>query len=79
MSPDEYEDDGDEFYEDDLDRDDRSEFAEPGGNSSLYAASRRNPRIYSCPTCGRKNQLTPRDVAQHHQCNYCADAQERGF
>ena len=28
------------------------EFADPGGKSALRAATRDNPRIYPCPTCG---------------------------
>jgi hypothetical protein len=51
-------------------------FAEPGGRSSLRAASRSNPRNLPCPTCGRKNTLTPADVAKGYQCNGCADAAE---
>ena len=57
----------------------RLEFADPGGNSALRAASKTNPRNLPCPTCGRENMLTPKDVALHYQCDYCADALEGGF
>ena len=56
----------------------RSMFADPGGNSALRSASRRNPRNLPCPTCGRANVLTPADVARGYQCNACADRDERG-
>jgi hypothetical protein len=56
-----------------------SDFAEPGGNSALRAATRRNPRNKPCPTCGTANVLTPKDVALHYQCNACADRDEGGF
>ena len=59
--------------------DDRSEFADPGGRSALRAASKRNPRNLSCPTCGRENALTPADAARGYQCNRCADAEEGCF
>jgi hypothetical protein len=54
-------------------------FADPGGNSALRAASKRNPRNKPCPTCGQKNVLTPEDVALGYQCNRCADKAERGL
>lgn len=60
------------------DEDDRSDFADPGGRSALRAATKRNPRNRPCPTCGRKNVLTPKDVALGYQCDACADAAERG-
>lgn len=73
----------DEFEIDDrFDEDgefDRSNFADPGGNSALRAATPSNPRIYPCPTCDRKNMLTPADIARHYQCDYCADDAERGY
>lgn len=56
----------------------RDDFAEPGGRSALRAASRSNPRNRPCPTCGKKNRLTPRDVALGYQCDACADQCERG-
>ena len=54
----------------------RSEFADPGGNSALRAASRRNPRNLPCPTCGTENVLTPADRARGYQCDSCADRDE---
>lgn len=53
-------------------------FADPGGNSALRRASKSNPRIYPCPTCGRKNALTLKDKQLRYQCNACADRDERG-
>jgi len=53
-------------------------FADPGGNSALRAATRGNPRIHPCPTCGRPNMLTPIDVQRGYQCDRCADMAERG-
>jgi hypothetical protein len=58
------------------DGDDRSMFADPGGNSALRAASKRNPRNLPCPTCGEPNRLTPADVARGYQCDSCADRAE---
>jgi hypothetical protein len=58
--------------------DDRLDFADPGGRSALRAASKRNPKNKPCPTCGRKNVLTPKDVALGYQCDACADQEERG-
>jgi len=56
--------------------DDEIEFADPGGRSALRAATPSNPRIYPCPTCGRENVLTGKDVALGYQCDYCADVAE---
>ena len=53
-------------------------YADPGGRSALRAASRRNPRVHPCPTCGTPDVLTPADVARGYQCDSCADAAERG-
>ena len=67
--------------EDDYDRDDyddRIHFADPGGNSALRAASKKNPRNRKCPNCGAKNRLTPEDVRLGYQCDECADRAERG-
>jgi hypothetical protein len=64
------------MYDDDYD--DRSEFADPGGNSALRAATKSNPRNLPCPTCERPNMLTPADRARGYQCDRCADQQERG-
>jgi len=55
-----------------------SQFADPGGNSALRAASRRNPRNLPCPSCKRPNRLTPADKARGYQCNACADRDEGG-
>lgn len=54
------------------------DFADPGGNSALRRAYKGNPRNLPCPTCGRKNRLTPADVARGYQCDACADQAERG-
>lgn len=43
------------YHEEDYPDDDRSEFADPGGRSSLRAASTKNPRNLPCPNCKRKN------------------------
>lgn len=64
------------LYEDEID--DYSDFADPGGRSALRAATRSNPRNLPCPTCGRKNTLTPKDRALGYQCDRCADLAERG-
>ena len=66
-------------YEPDYDSCDEFGFADPGGKSALRAASKRNPRNKSCPNCGRKNVLTPADVARGYQCDSCADAAENGW
>lgn len=56
--------------------DDRSDFADPGGRSALRAASRTNPRVYSCPTCKAPRVLTRKDKELGYQCNRCADKAE---
>ena len=61
---------------DDFDDDDRSMFQNPGGNSALRKATKRNPRNLPCPNCGRANMLTPEDKRHGYQCDYCADAAE---
>lgn len=53
-------------------------FADPGGNSSLRAATPNNPRDRPCPTCKAENVLTRIDVMRGYQCNRCADRAERG-
>jgi hypothetical protein len=63
-------------YDDDYDGPD---FADPGGNSALRAATKSNPRNLPCPNCGKKNRLTPADRAQGYQCDSCADRAERGW
>ena len=65
-----------DYYAED---EDRQEFADPGGRSALRVAGRGNPRNRSCPTCKRRNVLTPRDVAKGYQCNSCADRAEMGM
>jgi len=57
---------------------DLDEFADPGGNSALRAASKSNPRNLPCPTCKRPNRLTPKDRALGYQCDSCADMAEMG-
>jgi len=53
-----------------------ADFADPGGNSALRAEGPGNRRNKSCPTCKRKNVLTPADIRRGYQCNACADAAE---
>lgn len=52
------------------------DFEDPGGRSSLRAATPDNPRIYPCPTCGEPNVLTLKDVRLGYQCDRCADKAE---
>ena len=83
-----HEDDDAEHDEDDSDYgdprdyddqdDDRSHFADPGGNSALRAATPDNPRDHACPTCGHPNRLTTADVDRGYQCDKCADSAETG-
>ena len=64
----------------DIDDDDRRiEFADPGGNSALRAATPTNPRNLPCPNCEKPNRLTPADRARGYQCDTCADKAERGI
>jgi hypothetical protein len=63
---------------DGYDGEDYCDFADPGGNSALRAATPSNPRNLPCPTCGGKNRLTPKDRALGYQCDACADQAERG-
>ena len=51
-------------------------FAEPGGNSALHPASKRNPRNLPCPTCGTPNVLTAADRRKGYCCDVCADRAE---
>lgn len=69
-----------DFDDDDFDDDevDNMDFAEPGSNSALRAATPNNPRDRPCPTCHAPNRLTPKDVALGYQCNSCADRAEGG-
>lgn len=83
-NPHDFEDDDlwDDFEDDedngDFDEDDEIQFKDPGGNSSLRAASETNPRNLPCPNCGTANCLTPADRAQGYVCDPCADRAERG-
>jgi predicted RNA-binding Zn-ribbon protein involved in translation (DUF1610 family) len=65
------------MYDEDDDRDE-PQFADPGGNSALRAATKNNPRNLPCPNCGKKNRLTRADRARGYQCDECADRLERG-
>jgi ribosomal protein L37AE/L43A len=55
---------------------DRLDFADPGGQSALRAASKNNPRNLPCPTCHAPNRLTRRDKRMGYQCDNCADLAE---
>lgn len=68
----------DDYYDDYYYNEDYCDFAEPGSNSALRAATPDNPRNLPCPTCGEPNRLTPKDVALGYQCNACANMLERG-
>ena len=57
---------------------DGCDFADPGGNSALRAATASNPRNLPCPTCRKPNRLTPADRARGYQCDPCADRAEGG-
>jgi len=68
------------YFHDEDDHDDFViDFADPGGNSALRAATPSNPRNLPCPTCGSENRLTPADKALGYQCDTCADLAERGW
>lgn len=67
--------DGDDLIDDDYDID----FADPGGNSALRAATKDNPRNLPCPDCGTENVLTPKDRELGYCCNRCADRNEGGW
>ena len=67
------------YYEEDYGEDDDIDFADPGGESALRAATPDNPRDKPCPTCHWPNMLTRRDVAFGYQCDSCAKAMERGW
>lgn len=49
-------------------------FRDPGGRSSLHPGK----RIHPCPTCGKRNALTPQDTRKGYQCDRCADQAESG-
>ena len=74
----EFGDEEDEEDDFDPDEDEDDDFADPGGTSALRAATADNPRDQPCPTCGKENRLTPKDVALGYQCDACADRDE-GF
>ena len=57
---------------------DDCDFADPGGRSSLRAASRGNPRNLPCPTCKEPDMLTAADKRLGYQCDSCADRAECG-
>jgi hypothetical protein len=63
---------------DNLDASPMNDFAQPGGNSALRAASVRNPRIFPCPDCETPDVLTAADKALGYCCDRCADRKERG-
>jgi hypothetical protein len=71
--------DNDYYDADDFADNDYTDFADPGGNSALRAASARNPRNLPCPTCGEPDRLTPADRARGYQCDTCADNAEGGY
>ena len=48
------------------------DFYDPGGRSAL----RRGNRKFPCPTCGKENALTQKDVRLGYQCDECADRAE---
>jgi DNA-directed RNA polymerase subunit RPC12/RpoP len=54
----------------------RYDFQDPYGRSALRRATKSNPRIYPCPTCGKPNKLTKKDVDLGYQCDECADRDE---
>jgi hypothetical protein len=68
------------YDEDDrYDREDMFErFADPYGESALYASGKDNPRNLPCPTCKWPNRLTRKDRQAGYQCDSCANAMERG-
>lgn len=67
------------YFDYDDPRDDCCDFADPGGQSALRAATKGNPRNRSCTTCGRKNVLTRKDVELGYQCDRCANRAEQGL
>ena len=77
MYDDDYDFSNEDFDACDLD-DDRSDFADPFGNSALRAATKNNPRNLPCPDCGKENVLTPKDRNLGYCCDHCADRKESG-
>ena len=61
------------------DEDFAGDFADPGGRSALRAATKGNPRNLPCPSCKKKNKLTPKDRELGYQCDACADRDEGGY
>ena len=59
--------------------DDDIQFADPGGNSALRAATPNNPRNLPCPQCGAPDVLTPEDRVCGYVCDRCADRAEVGL
>jgi hypothetical protein len=77
---DDYEYDRDHYYDErNEELYDSLDFADPGGESALRAASPTNPRNLPCPTCKEPNKLTPKDRALGYQCDACARSDEMGF
>lgn len=64
---------------DDWEDDDRSDFADPGGESSLRAETSSNPRNLPCGQCGAANRLTPKDKHHGYVCDSCARQNEQGW
>ena len=54
-------------------------FADPGGDSALYAESKDNPRNLPCGNCGEPNRLTRMDKKAGYQCDTCAKKAEMGY
>ena len=71
-------DDDEERDPEERDEDFDDDFADPGGKSSLRAASESNPRNLPCPQCEKPNRLTPADRRHGYRCDECADRTERG-
>lgn len=71
-----YDDPEEDLFDPEEDLIDGVGFADPGGNSSLRAATPDNPRNLPCPTCGAPNRLTQFDRAAGYQCDRCADIAE---
>lgn len=76
---DDWDGDSEDFVDYDPECDDRSDFAEPFGNSALRKATKDNPRNLPCPQCGGEDLLTPKDVQNCYVCDRCADQNERGW
>ena len=47
-------------------------FHNPGGKSALHPGR----RAFNCPSCGKPNRLTSKDVKAGYQCDVCADGEE---